>query len=128
QVDRKQIVRCLVERVTVHLRSESEFANVTIHWAGGFESRHEIVRPVRRYEHLRDLEPLLDRAQKLLEGGQTVRQIAENLNAEGFHTPTGRGRIKGRMVVELLRRRGVIADESENSELLGQDEWWLIDL
>lgn len=127
-VDRKQIVRCLVERVTVHLRSDSEFAGVTIHWAGGYESQHEIVRPVRRYEHLRDLEPLLDRAQELRESEHTIRQIAEQLNAEGFHTPTGRGRIKGPMVTQLLQRRGVIADERENKELLGQHEWWLIDL
>src|SRR5262249_55548216 len=83
-VDRKQIVRCLVERVTVHARSDSEFAGATVYWAGGYESHHEFVRPVRRYEHLRDLEPLLDRAQELREGGQTVRQIAERLNAEGF--------------------------------------------
>src|SRR4029078_10994172 len=61
-VDRKQIVRCLVERVTVHVRPGSEFAEVTIHWAGGYASQHEIVRPVRRYDQLRDLEPLLDRA------------------------------------------------------------------
>jgi DNA invertase Pin-like site-specific DNA recombinase len=127
-VDRKQIVRCLVERVTVHARSESEFAGVTIHWAGGYESQHEIVRPVRRYEHLRDLELLLDRAQELRESGQTIRQIAEQLNAEGFHTPTGRGRIKAPMVNQLLQRRGVIADERANDELLGRHEWWLSDL
>jgi len=127
-VDRKQIVRCLVERVTVHVRSDSEYAGVTIHWAGGYESRHEIVRPVQRYEHLRDLEPLLDRAQELRESGQTIRQIAERLNAEGFHTPTGRGRIKAPMVNQLLRRRGVIADERANDELLGRHEWWLSDL
>lgn len=127
-VDRKQIVRCLVERVTVHVRRDSEFAGVTIHWAGGYESQHEIVRPVRRYEQLRDLEPLLDRAQELRESGQTIRQIAEQLTAEGFHSPTGRGRIKGPMVNQLLQRRGVIADERANTELLGQHEWWLIDL
>jgi DNA invertase Pin-like site-specific DNA recombinase len=126
--DRKQIVRCLVERVTVDVRSDSEFAGVTIHWAGGHESQHEVIRPVRRYEHLHDLEPLLDRAQELRESGQTVRQIAERLNAEGFHTPTDRGRIKVPMVNQLLQRRGVIADERANDGLLGRHEWWLSDL
>lgn len=127
-VDRKQIVRCLVERVTVHLNPESEFTGVTIQWAGGFESQHEIIRPVRRYEHLRDLEPLLDRAQELRASGQTVAQIAEQLNTEGFHTPTGRGRIKGPMVNQLLQRRGVITNERDNDGLLGKHEWWLNDL
>jgi hypothetical protein len=127
-VDRKQIVRCLVERVRVDVRADSEFAGVTIHWSGGYESQHEIVRPVRRYEHLRDLEPLLDRAQELRESGQTIRQIAEQLNTEGFHTPMGRGRIKRPMVNQLLQRRGVIADERANDGLLGRHEWWLSDL
>jgi hypothetical protein len=127
-VDRKQIVRCLVERVTVHARPDSEFAGVTIHWAGGYESQHEIVRPVRRYEQLRDLEPLLDRAQELRSSGQTISQIAEQLNREGFHTPTGRGRIKAPTVNQLLQRRRVIANERANNGLLGKHEWWLSDL
>jgi DNA invertase Pin-like site-specific DNA recombinase len=126
--DRKQIVRCLVDRVTVHVRSDSEFAGVTIQWAGGYESQHEIVRPVRRYEQLRDLEPLLDRAQELRASGQTIRQIAEQLNKEGFHSPTGRGRIKVPMVNQLLQRRGIIPNERAHDEMLGRDEWWLNDL
>lgn len=127
-VDRKQIVRCLVECVTVQLSANSEFAGVTIHWAGGYESRHEIVRPVRRYEQLRDLKPLLDRAQELRANGQTVGQIAEQLNKEGFHTPTGRGPIKAPMVNKLLQRQGVVTDERANHGLLGEHEWWLSDL
>lgn len=127
-VDRKQIVRCLVERVTVNVRSDSEVTGVTIHWAGGYESQHEITRPVRRYEHLRDLEPLLDRAAELRASGQTIRQIAEQLNAEGFHTPMGRGRIKAPMVNRLLRLRGIDPKERAHDEMLGRHEWWLIDL
>jgi DNA invertase Pin-like site-specific DNA recombinase len=127
-VDRKEIVRCLIERVTVYVRSDSEFTGVMIHWTGGYESQHEIVRPVRRYEQLRDLEQLLDRAQQLRASGQTMRQIAEQLNAEGFHSPTRRGQIKAAMVKQVLQRRGIIPDERAHDELLGQHEWWLIDL
>ena len=83
---------------------------------------------MRRYEQLRDLEPLLDRAQELRANGQTIDQIAEQLNAEGFHTPTGRGRIKAPMVNQLLQRRGVITDERASDGLLGKHEWWLSDL
>jgi DNA invertase Pin-like site-specific DNA recombinase len=127
-IDRKQIVRCLVERVTVHVSHGSELAGVTIHWAGGYESQHEIVRPVRRYEQLHDFKPLLDRAQELRASGQTIRQIAEQLNTEGFHTPTGRGRIKTSMVNKLLQRRGVTPNERANDGFLGKHEWWLSNL
>jgi hypothetical protein len=27
---------------------------VEVHWAGGFVSHHRVIRPVARYEHLRD--------------------------------------------------------------------------
>jgi DNA invertase Pin-like site-specific DNA recombinase len=127
-VDRKQIVRCLVERVTVNVRADSEVMGVTIHWAGGYESQHEITRPVRRYEHLRDLEPLLNRAAELRASGQTIRQIAEQLNVEGFHTPMGRGRIKVPMVNRLLQLRGIVPNERAHDEMLGRHEWWLNDL
>ncbi len=127
-VDRKQIVRCLVERVTVNVRKDSELTEVTIRWAGGYESQHEITRPVRRYEHLQDLEPLLDRATELRNKGQTIGQIAQQLNAEGFHTPMGRGPIKSPMVNRLLQLRGIVPNERAHGEMLGQHEWWLNDL
>ncbi len=54
--ERQQIVRCLVERITVAIRGESEWVDVTIRWAGGLESRHEIRRPVKKYEQLSNYE------------------------------------------------------------------------
>ncbi len=35
---RKEMIRCLVNRVVVQVRCDSEFVNATIHWAGGYES------------------------------------------------------------------------------------------
>ena len=63
--DRKQIVRCLVEKVVVHVRCDSEFVDATIHWAGGYESQHEIIRPVGSYAQLRDFESLMNRVVEL---------------------------------------------------------------
>jgi DNA invertase Pin-like site-specific DNA recombinase len=36
--DRKEILRCLIERVTVDVEEMTEYMNVTIQWAGGFRS------------------------------------------------------------------------------------------
>ncbi len=47
--DRQAIVRHVVERVVISIRGTTEVVNVAIHWAGGFVSRHEILRPVGRY-------------------------------------------------------------------------------
>jgi DNA invertase Pin-like site-specific DNA recombinase len=126
--DRKQIIRCLVERVVVQVRCDREFVGVTIHWAGGFETQHEIVRPVATYAQLRDFEQLLDRVAELREAGQAAPQIAETLNAEGFKPPKRSGHFTTPVVYQLLKRRGLIGNERSHDELLGRQEWWLTDL
>ena len=72
--DRQAIVRHLVERVAVAVQGETEWVDVTIHWAGGFVSRHEVRRPVRRVEQLRDYPALMARVAELHRTGKTVRR------------------------------------------------------
>jgi hypothetical protein len=127
-VDRKQMIRCLVERVVVQVRCDSEFVDVAIHWAGGYESRHQIVRPVATYAQLRDFERLMDRVVELRQAGQTAAEIAEALNAEGFYPPKRCGEFTMPVVRQLLKRRGLIGNERSHGELLGRGEWWLADL
>jgi DNA invertase Pin-like site-specific DNA recombinase len=126
--DRKQIIRCLIGRVTVHVRCDSELVDVTIGWAGGYESQHEIVRPVATYAQLSDYERLLNRLAELRDAGRTAAEIAAMLNAEGFHPPkAGRG-FTAKNVRELLASRGLIGNERAHDELLQEQEWWLMDL
>jgi DNA invertase Pin-like site-specific DNA recombinase len=126
--DRKQMIRCLVQRVEVQVRCDSEYVNATIHWAGGYESRHEIVRSVATYAQLRDFGPLMDRVVELRQAGHTAPEIAGRLNAEGFHPPKRRGRFTTPVIYQLLKRRALIGNERSHDELLGRDEWWLTDL
>ena len=126
--DRKQIVRCLVKQVVVHVRCDSEFVDATIHWAGGYQSQHEIIRPVGTYAQLRDFESLMKRVAELREAGQAAPQIAEALNAEGFYPPHRHSPFTAPVVYQLLKRRGLIGNERMHDELLGPHEWWLTDL
>ena len=126
--DRKQIVRCLVERVTVHVRCDCEVVDVTTRWAGGYESQHEIVRPVATYAQLSDFERLLDRVAELRAAGHVAPEIAATLNAEGFHPPKADGQFTTPIVYQLLKRRALIGNERTHNELLGEHEWWLTDL
>jgi hypothetical protein len=126
--DRKEIIRCLVERVAVQVRCDSEFVDASIHWAGGFASQHEIIRTVGSYAQLRDFEQLMERVQQLREAGHATSAIAERLNAEGFYPPKRRGEFTATLVYNLLKRRGLIGDERSHDELLGAHEWWLTDL
>jgi DNA invertase Pin-like site-specific DNA recombinase len=121
--DRKEIIRNLVEKVVVHSKGNSEYVDVTIHWQGGFLSQHEVLRPVRSYEQLRDFDQLMDRITTLRGQGNTTVQIAETLNREGFSTPRRCGAFTAEIVNALLQRRG-LANEKTYTNQLGPNEWW----
>ena len=125
--DRKAIVRCLVERVVVHVEQHSEHVDVTIHWHGGFTSQHEVVRPVGSYTQLRDYDVLVARIKTLHEEGKSVPAIAEQLNAEGFVPPRRRGVFRVTTLASLMQRLGLLGELHRN-DLLGPDEWWIRDL
>jgi hypothetical protein len=76
-----------VDKVVFHVERDGEFVDVTIHWQGGFTSRHEAVRPVRSYEQLRDLDELMDRIAALRDEGRTTALIADALNRDE-HAPS----------------------------------------
>jgi DNA invertase Pin-like site-specific DNA recombinase len=125
--DRKAIVRCLVERVVVHVEQCSECVDVRIHWHGGFTSQHQIVRPVGRYTQLRDYDLLMSRIRTLHQEGKTVPAIADQLNREGFVPPRRRGAFSVDLVAPILQQLGLVG-ELRQDKLLGPDEWWIRDL
>lgn len=126
--DRKEIIRCLIERVVVHVEHDSEYVDATIHWSGGFTSQHEFIRSVNSYATLQDFDAMMRRIAELREHGQTTQEIADRLNAEGFMPPKQREGFNARLVELLLKRTGLTGRERLQDGLLGDDEWWLADL
>jgi hypothetical protein len=126
--DRKQLIRCLVQRVVVQVRCDSEYVAVTIQWAGGYESTHDLIRPVATYAQLRGFASLMDRVVQLREAGHRARHIAECLNVEGFLPPKRAGSFTTPVIYQLLKRRALIGNERSHDELLAPNEWWLTDL
>jgi DNA invertase Pin-like site-specific DNA recombinase len=125
--DRKEIIRCLVDRVTVNIQGNTEYADVTVHWAGGFISQHQMQRPVISYRQLRDFDRIERRIRELRDARHTAAEIAERLNQEGFHPPVGRPAFNRQTVGQLVSRWGLSGPRKEKV-LLGPDEWWLSDL
>jgi DNA invertase Pin-like site-specific DNA recombinase len=129
--DRQRIVRLLVQEVVVTVRGESERVDVTIHWAGGFRSDHELVRPVPGYRQMADFEGLLDRIDELRAAGRVPTEVAEQLNREGFHPPKRSARFTGAILARLLARRGRTGPRPRavgEPGVLGEHEWLLTDL
>ena len=57
--DKQEVIRFLVDRVEVSVEGVSDRVGVTITWVGGQSSRHELSRPVGRYEQTADFERLM---------------------------------------------------------------------
>jgi Recombinase zinc beta ribbon domain/Recombinase len=125
--DRKEIIRLVVERVVVHVRADSEHAQAVISWRGGTTTRHEIVRPVSRYESLGGYDELMNRIIEMRQEGQTIKQIAVQLNAEGYRTPRSRKGYTSTSVRKLLSR-GELTRGRIPTKQLDRHEWWLPDL
>lgn len=125
--DRKEIVRCLVDHVVVYVEPRSEFVDVTIFWHGGFQSQHQVVRPVLRYSQLRDYDLLMERIKSLHQEGRSVPAIAKQLNQEGFTTPSRRTIFSVGTLAPIMQRLG-LKGERYRGDLLGPDEWWIRDL
>lgn len=89
QSDRKEILRQIITSVNVSVINGSERVEVAIHWAGGYESRHEIRRTVSSYDRLTEGAEVLRRVSELKRMGLPHAEVAECLNAEGFRAPRG---------------------------------------
>ncbi len=126
-LDRKAIVRCLVDRVVVNVDQRSEHVDVAIHWHGGFTSQHHTVRPVGCYTQLRDYDLLIERIKTLHQEGKTVPAIAARLNQEGFVPPRRRGVFTVGALSPIMKRLGLVG-ELYRHDLLGPNEWWIGDL
>jgi hypothetical protein len=125
--ERKEVIRCLVERVVVAVAPDSEQVGVAIHWQGGSVSRHTAVRPLGQYEQLRDYPELIAAIRRWHAAGCAPREIAEKLNAAGFRTPRKQRPFKREQVHELMRRIGLNCGRML-VERLEAGEWWLSDL
>src|SRR5262249_29662967 len=114
--DRKAIVRQLIDRVVVAVQEDSEYVDVTIHWVGGMTSAHELIRRVGRYEQMRDYEGLLGRILELRGQCRSARQIAEQLNREGWRPPRRRATFNAPMIRKLISRSVIGGHGSASTE------------
>lgn len=121
--DRKEIIRCLIDKVTILVQHDSQLCDVTIQWKGGYASEHEVIRPVHTLRQLRDTETLRERIAQLKQDNKTDAAVADQLNAEGF-IPARCPRGFNAKIVANMRRQFGLAKQSV-PERLQQHEWWV---
>ena len=128
--DRKQLLRHLIEAVTVTVTGGSEQVDVEVTWAGGHRTTGHVIRPVASLAQLSYLPRLRQRATELLAAGCTAAQIAERLNAEGLRPPKRAAAFTPNSARDLLSALGLQqhAPAPASRPELGEHEWWLRDL
>ena len=105
--DRKEILRTVIEKITVAVVGDSELVNVTIRWAGGHETTGQATRPVGRMDQLSYFPRMLARITELAEAGHSTQQIADRLNTEGLKPPKRTTRFGPAQVRHLINQHGI---------------------
>jgi DNA invertase Pin-like site-specific DNA recombinase len=132
--DRKQLIRALVDQVTITVAGSSERVAVQITWAGGRTTRGQAIRPVARLDQLSSYPQLRERVRQLAEQGHRAQAIANRLHAEGFRPAKGHDRIGVSAITQLLHQLGYPRAFTRDritpppGEEPGPHEWWLDDL
>ena len=124
--DRKEIIRQVVERVTVEARGPSEQVAIRIEWAGGGQTDGMVLRPVARLRDLSTYPQLCERISALTQEGVSAPGIAERLNAEGYRHPQESRRFHEDGVRDLQRVLGVRPQQPfvRPRAGLGPEQWW----
>ncbi len=121
QKDRQDLVRILIDHIVVDVVEKSECIDVTVHWAGGYLSRHETRRSVMRFDDLKDADALLTRTAELYNSGYPRSEIIRMLTEERFRSAR-QDAFTATSINALfltLRRRGIIGSKPT---LCGP--WW----
>jgi DNA invertase Pin-like site-specific DNA recombinase len=132
--DRKEVVRAVLDEITVTVRGHSELVDLTLHWAGGHTTAAVVRRPIQYFEHLSYYPDLERRALELADTGLTAVKIADQLNQDGYRSARGDDPIRRRVVLQILHRNGgplpvqVRPLPADPAEAPREHEWWLADL
>jgi DNA invertase Pin-like site-specific DNA recombinase len=129
--DRKEVIRAVIDEITIAIRGRSELVDVTVSWAGGQQTHEVIRRPIQRSEDLSYYPHLAGRITELASAGWDPGRIADQLNTEGFLPARGAGPIRHRLVTQILHRTGAPVTHRRQplpahpDDAPGKHEWWL---
>ena len=123
-IDKQEVARSLIERVTIDVPNSDENVEFTITWVGGATTEHSFRRAVYSYHKLEHYEEIRDLIVNGRKRGLTNAQLADQLNERGFRPPAQRSpKFTRPLVTQLVSRLGIAAPR--RSDLLSEDEWWL---
>ena len=88
-VDRKEILRAVIERIVLRVIDHSERVQVEISWAGNGVTQEVVCRPVKRAEQLSYYAQVCAEIRIGAQEGETVLETVARLNALGWRPSRG---------------------------------------
>lgn len=128
QIQRKEIIRQVIQKITVSVEGESEFVHVTINWVGGGSSQARIIRPVAKWSQLSNYPQLCERIAQLVRSNMTTDEMVTCLHQEGFYAPRRCKTFTRSSLRNLIRQLGLGTHRSKVHIPLAENEWLLSDL
>ena len=128
----QQIIRTVIDKITVAVVGDSELVDVTITWAGGHDTVGQAFRPVARLDQLSYYPRILALVTELTAAGQSSAQIARALNDQGLRPPKRTDRFGSGQVLTLARRLGLRVRHPRGTRTaltgLGPDHWSIAEI
>lgn len=105
---RKSLLRTLVERVNL-LRDEDGLCQIRVVWRGGLVTETRVRVPVHSLRYSKTEKQVAARSRQLTEQGQSLQEIVDVLNAEGYRPCRG-GAFTKQIVNKLKRRYHIVSN------------------
>ncbi|MEL7314933.1 MAG: recombinase family protein, partial [Cyanobacteria bacterium J06559_3] len=129
QSQKKEIIRQVIQTISVTVHGQSEQVDLTLQWVGGWSCDARIRRPVSKWPQLSNYPQLCQRLKQLAASELSIDDITQCLNQEGFYPPKRRDTFNSEGTRGLMRRLGLLPPATQrNQTSLAEHEWWLRDL
>ena len=129
-VERKEIIRHLIEKIEAEVQGNSEQVKIEITWFGNVETQGIAIRPVAKLKQLSYYPKMCECIKEFAEKGLRAADIAKVLNQKGFRPPKRYEVFNTQGVREIMHRLGLNRKQthSNTKPVLLENEWYLPEL
>ena len=131
--DRKEILRLVIQRITLWGDANDERLDVRIEWQGDHVTEGQVVRPVARLDQVSTYAEVCQRVEAGVTQGKTVLDVTDELNAAGLRPPKRRTTWNVAQVRSLAQRLGVQFSKGTDGRAVRArrppraGDWWTLD-
>jgi len=131
--DRKEILRLVIQRITLWGEANDERLDVRIEWQGDHVTEGQVVRPVARLDQVSTYAEVCQRVGAGVTQGKTVLEVTDELNAAGLRPPKRRTTWNVSQVRSLAQRLGLQFSKGTDGRAVPArrppraGDWWTLD-